>query len=157
MRRRTGSYLSAAVLAAFCLAGLPGCAGMHQQREWGACTGVGAILGAAAGAASAIAIVNDVRVHPISRYDARGFYGLGGAVIGAGLGALAGHYLCDPLVVPPPPPPVAQAAPPPRPTRRSTSIATTDAIGSDEYNQALSERRASSAAKERARQKPQMT
>lgn len=115
MRRRTGSYLFAAALAALvsCLAGLPGC--MHQQRQWGACAGVGAILGAGAVAASAMVIVDKVRVHPDSRYDARGFYGVGGAAIGAGLGALAGHYLCDPVAVPPPPPPMAQAAPPPPP------------------------------------------
>jgi len=61
------SYLvrSITALAAIALftASISGCAWVERPRKWGACTLVGAALGAGAGAASGIVIVDNTRGH----------------------------------------------------------------------------------------------
>jgi OmpA-OmpF porin, OOP family len=107
--------LAATGIAAFCAGALAGCAPLGG-REWGGCAAVGAGLGAGAGAASGIVIVDNTHGSGDSNQDARAYAGLGGAAIGAIIGGLGGHFICDPLVPPPPPPPPPpQALPPPPP------------------------------------------
>jgi len=104
-----------------------GCASTSQS-QWGACAGIGALVGGLAGGAAGLGIADytrgshheqakDVYVYP---------YSLGGGAAGAILGALIGHAICDsdetqnrpvtyyqpspgttygtPATVPPPPP-----------------------------------------------------
>ncbi len=115
--RRRNRYASAGALVglACCIALAAGCGGMSQPREWGPCAGVGALVGAGAGAASGIVIVAHTHGHGESQNDTRVYAGVGGAVVGAGLGALIGHFSCDPIKPPPPPPQMVEAAPPPPP------------------------------------------
>jgi outer membrane protein OmpA-like peptidoglycan-associated protein len=100
--------VAATSIAAFCAGALAGCSNMREKREWGGCTAVGAGLGAGAGAASGIVIYDNTRSN--HNNDGKMYSGLGGAAVGALVGGLAGHFICDPLVPPPPPPP-----PPPTP------------------------------------------
>lgn len=74
------------------------CAGCASNRKWGTCTTIGAVVGALGGAASGIAIANYSRGghHPESRTAPTIGAAFGGAAAGAVIGALAGHYLCDP-------------------------------------------------------------
>ena len=110
------SYLvrSVTALAALALftASMSGCAWVERPRKWGACTVVGAALGAGAGAASGIVIVDNTRGHTETAKSAKVYAGVGGAVAGAIIGGLAGHLLCDEVIMPPPPPP-----PPPAPVK----------------------------------------
>ena len=87
-------------LGVIVLAFLSGCANLQQPRRWGTCAVVGGLLGAGAGAGIGIAINENTGDHENNVAWATG---LGGA--GAVLGALAGHYICDPIIQPPPPPP----------------------------------------------------
>ncbi len=193
MRHRSG--LSSAAFAGLvgCLAMVAGCAQMGQPREWGQCAGLGAVAGAAAGAASGIVIADNTHGKGESN-NGKAIFGGSGAAIGAIIGAVTGHFICDPIKPPPPPPPqVAQAPPLPPPppppppppakeklvlrgvhfdfnksdirpedepvldeaaeTLKSHADVTIDvdgycdAIGGDEYNQKLSERRAGAVAK----------
>jgi OOP family OmpA-OmpF porin len=84
---------------------------MHQERRWGTCGLVGGLLGAGAGAGIGVAINENTGDHEnMAAWTA----GLGGA--GLFLGAIAGHYICDPIVSPPaPPPPPPPPLPPPPP------------------------------------------
>ena len=91
--------------AALIASGLSGCANLQKPRSWGTCAVVGGLLGAGVGAASGIVIADNTAGRHHSDQDTRVYAGVGGAAIGAGLGALAGHYLCDPVIPPPPPPP----------------------------------------------------
>src|ERR1035437_4589350 len=84
-----------------------GCANLSAPRRWGACAVIGSVAGAGAGAGIGIAINENTGDHENNVAWATG---LGGA--GAVLGAVSGHYICDPIIQPPPPPP-----PPPPPVR----------------------------------------
>ena len=110
------SYLvrSVTALAALALftASMSGCAWVERPRKWGACTVLGAAIGAGAGAASGIVIVDNTRGHTETAKSAKVYAGVGGAVAGALIGGLAGHLLCDEVIMPPPPPP-----PPPAPVK----------------------------------------
>jgi outer membrane protein OmpA-like peptidoglycan-associated protein len=80
-----------------------GCGG----RQWDRCAIAGAVAGAVGGAVVADATVGknkaDRQMLPIA----------GSALGGMALGAIAGHFLCDPLGQPSPPPPASAAVPPP--------------------------------------------
>jgi len=118
MRLKSRLIKSAAtiVVAAFLASGISGCAYLRQPRSWGACAAIGAALGAGAGAASGIVII-DHSTSEDGRSDAdlRAAGGAGGAVLGALIGGVAGHYICDPIIPPPPPPPPLPPPPPPPP------------------------------------------
>jgi len=107
--------VAATSVAAFCASALVGCSSMGQPREWGACTIVGAGLGAGAGAASGIVIYDKTRGSHEPNNDSKAYTGIGGAAIGALIGGLAGHFICDPVIPPPPPPMIAPPPPPPPP------------------------------------------
>ena len=67
---------------------------MQQPRHWGSCALIGGLLGAGAGAAIGIVIVDNTQgEHSNSSNDSRAWAGGGGAAGGAILGALAGHYI----------------------------------------------------------------
>jgi len=95
-----------------------GCSTAPQPRPFGQCTLAGAVVGGATGAAAGlgVAYLDQGRGHPGT--DKLAAHMGGGGAIGAIIGAVLGHELCDPLVTPPPPPPppaVAVAPPPPPP------------------------------------------
>ena len=176
LKFRLTNAVAAAAGLAFLTSGLSGCAYLQQPRKWGTCAIVGGLLGAGAGAAAAIVIVDNTSGHDSADNDTRAGAGVGGAAGGALLGALAGHYICDEVIQPPPPPP------PPPPVKEKLVLrgvhfdfnksnirpgdaavldeaATTlkanpnvtinvngycDAIGGEEYNLKLSDRRANS-------------
>ena len=90
--------VAAVVGAALIAINLSGCAYLEQPRSWGTCALVGGLLGAGAGAAVGIVIVDNTQGrHSTSSNDSRAWAGAGGAAGGAILGALAGHYICDPI------------------------------------------------------------
>src|SRR3984957_6911324 len=76
-----------------------GCANLSAPRRWGTCAIVGGLVGAGAGAGIGVAINENSGDHENNVALATG---IGGA--GLVLGALAGHYICDPIIQPPPPP-----------------------------------------------------
>ncbi len=89
---------------------ISGCAN-QAPRNYGACGAGGAVLGALAGAGAGLALEYNNKSHP-TRANAAAAAG-GGAAIGAVIGLVAGHELCDPLVPPPPPAPQPMATPMP--------------------------------------------
>jgi len=114
--RSRSSYLMVAPLGLALL--LAGCARMEQPRELGWCTVAGIAAGAAIGAGAGYGVGEASKGDDGSR--SRVIAGsLAGAGIGAIVGGVAGHYLCDPIVQPPPvsppPPPPAMVPPPPPP------------------------------------------
>ena len=89
---------------------MTGCAAM-RDREWGACTVAGGIVGATVGGVTGGAATNNADK---DANDSERAVAIGAGVVGGGLlGALLGHLICDPLPSAPPPPAVV-AAPPPR-------------------------------------------
>lgn len=115
---RLRAWIAGAAGLVYCLVAASGCSDLTQQREWGKCTVAGAIIGAAATAVGGVELANNTGSG--DRSNERVAYGLGGAAIGAIVGGLAGHFICDPIVQPPPPPappppPVVEAPPPPPP------------------------------------------
>jgi len=165
-------------LGALAVFGLSGCAAM-QEREWGRCGVAGAVIGGAAGALGGGLGTNAWEGGGDDVDNGELAAGAGvGLLVGAGLGAVAGHLLCDPKPEAPPPPPPPPPAPKPiahlgganfdfnkatlkpegkkildgavktmkdNPTMKVTIEGHTDSVGSDSYNQKLSERRAESA------------
>lgn len=110
-----------AVVASMMLA-MAGCANLSAQslsqpREWDGCALGGAFLGAIAGGVGAF----EVSAHTggnTNREPVEAVFTPIAAIIGGGIGAVAGHYLCDPVVPPPAAPVVAtapEATPPPPP------------------------------------------
>jgi len=109
LKARLLNAVAAVAGAALLASSLSGCAYFEQPRQWGTCAIIGGLLGAGAGAAVGIVIVDNTQSsHGNSSNDARAAAGGGGAAGGAILGALAGHYLCDEIIQPPPPPPVKE-------------------------------------------------
>ena len=179
-RRSLTAYLL--VVPASLMLLLSGCARMQQPRELGWCTVGGIVAGAAIGAGAGYGIGDASKGKDGSRSRVIAG-GLAGAGIGALVGGVLGHYICDPLVPPPPPPPPPPPAPlppPPPPSREKLVLRGVhfdfnkanirpgdaavldeaaqilkahpnvivdvngycDAIGSEEYNLRLSDRRA---------------
>ena len=108
-----------AVVATMMLA-MAGCANLSAQnlsqpREWDGCALGGAFLGAIAGGVGAYEVSHNTGSGDRSNVEA--VFTPISAIIGGGIGAVAGHYLCDPVVPPPAAPVVATApeAPPPPP------------------------------------------
>jgi outer membrane protein OmpA-like peptidoglycan-associated protein len=99
---------------------LAGCASfqwedsLQQPREWDGCAIGGALLGAAAGGIGAYFGANQTG-GDTDRSKVEAVYTPIGVIVGGGLGAVAGHYICDPIIPPPPPAPVVAEAPPPPP------------------------------------------
>ncbi len=103
----------------FLIVAVAGCAN-QPPRSYGACAMGGALLGTAAGAGAGLAIEYNDHSHPSDANRAAA--GGGGAAIGAVIGLVLGHELCDPIIPPPPAPqpmatpaPVTAQAPPPPP------------------------------------------
>jgi OOP family OmpA-OmpF porin len=121
--RSRSSYLLVVPLGLTLL--LSGCARLEQNRELGWCTVAGIAAGAAIGAGAGYGISESTKGSDGSRSRIIGG-SLAGAGIGAIVGGVAGHYLCDPIVQPPPPspppPPPAVVPPPPPPPVREKLV-----------------------------------
>src|SRR5579864_6410609 len=115
MKSKLVRSITALATVALFTATMSGCAWVERPRKWGACTVLGAAIGAGAGAASGIVIVDNTRGHTETAKSAKVYAGVGGAVAGALIGGLAGHLLCDEVIQPPPPPPPQPPPPPPPP------------------------------------------
>ena len=186
MRLRSGVTKSVAGIAAAALMGgtLAGC---NAQHPWGRCAVLGGATGAVIGGGGAAGVAYATGPEDDSRSNEAGAAAMIGVIVGTAVGAVIGHYMCDPHLAaaapsapaPPPPPP----PPPPAPAKKEKMVlrgvhfdfdkskirsgdaavldeaATTlkanpgvtvdvngytDAIGSEKYNQKLSERRAAS-------------
>jgi outer membrane protein OmpA-like peptidoglycan-associated protein len=87
---------------------------LQQPREWDGCALGGALAGAAIGGITSY-FVADQTGGDTNRDNVKAVYIPIFTVIGGGLGAVAGHYICDPIIPPPPPAPVVAEAPPPPP------------------------------------------
>jgi outer membrane protein OmpA-like peptidoglycan-associated protein len=87
---------------------------LQQPREWDGCALGGALAGAAIGGISAY-FVADQTGGDTDRSNVKAVYIPIFTILGGGLGAVAGHYICDPIIPPPPPAPVVAEAPPPPP------------------------------------------
>src|SRR5258708_17631303 len=102
MRTKDGPHLAPVLLIAAMMLAMTcaGCASMNTEREWGTCAGIGGLVGGLGGAGSGLAIANYTRSgHRLQGEDKYAYgYGFGGAAIGAVIGAVAGHEICDPEV-----------------------------------------------------------
>jgi outer membrane protein OmpA-like peptidoglycan-associated protein len=87
---------------------------LQQPREWDGCALGGALIGAAVGGLSSYFIAANTG-SGTDRSDVKAVYVPIFTIIGGGIGAVAGHYICDPIIPPPPPAPVVAEAPPPPP------------------------------------------
>jgi len=87
---------------------------LQEPREWDGCALGGALAGAAAFGISAYFVANG-RGDVSNKDDVKAVYIPIFTILGGGLGALAGHYICDPIIPPPPPAPAMAEAPPPPP------------------------------------------
>jgi outer membrane protein OmpA-like peptidoglycan-associated protein len=87
---------------------------LQQPREWDGCALGGALAGALIGGISSYFIAANTG-SGTDRSDVKAVYVPIFTIIGGGLGAVAGHYICDPIIPPPPPAPVVAEAPPPPP------------------------------------------
>ena len=104
---------------------ISGCSN-YQERHWGWCAVGGAVVGGVAGAGLGLGIANAATRSGDNVFnEERGKAMWLGAIGGAALGTLAGHFLCDPLVQPPvpppqppPPPPLPPPPPPPPPKQK---------------------------------------
>src|SRR5262249_27240441 len=94
-----------------------GCAA-RRERRWGKCAIGGGVIGSLVGAGTAGGLVNAYEGGDGGSHEETGAAAGGGAVVGAGVGALIGHLLCDPKEMPPPPPPAPAPPPPPPPAPR---------------------------------------
>jgi len=92
---------------------LSGCSAM-QERRWSYCAVAGGLVGAAVGAGTAGGLVNAYEKKRSEEHT--GAAAGGGAVVGAGLGTIIGHLICDPTEEAPPPPP--PPPPPPSPPQK---------------------------------------
>jgi OmpA-OmpF porin, OOP family len=109
---------SVAGIAAVALMGgvLAGCSQEAMKtRPWGRCAVAGGALGGALGGAAGAG--GKYAANPSDdKDDALGVAAIGSAVVGTILGAVIGHYYCDPVVTPPratPPTTTATVAPAP--------------------------------------------
>ena len=105
----------AACIALGITAALSGCSTQAPPpRNWGNCGLAGGLIGAGVGAGAGYGISELAVSHPTTS-DYGASIG-GGAAVGAIIGVVLGHEICDPPVPPPPPPPmVAKEMPPPPP------------------------------------------
>jgi len=87
---------------------------LQQPREWDGCAIGGALIGAGIFGISAY-FVADQTGGDTNRDNVKAVYIPIFTLLGGGLGAVAGHYICDPIIPPPPPAPVVAEAPPPPP------------------------------------------
>ncbi len=87
---------------------------LQEPREWDGCALGGALAGAAAGGIGSYFVAHYTG-HGTDRSNVEAVYVPIFTIIGGGLGTIAGHYLCDPIIPPPPPAPVTAEAPPPPP------------------------------------------
>jgi len=82
--------------------------GCAEHRRWGMCALGGGLLGATAGGVGAGVIRFNSQDHGVASDKTTAAAASIGAATGGIIGALLGHYICDPIEEP-----VAQAAPPP--------------------------------------------
>ena len=120
---RKVKILAIAMCGAFLASFLTSCSRL-PERQWGRCAVIGGAIGAAVVGGSAAGIAEATGPKNDNRTDEAVPAGLIGAVVGGGIGALAGHYLCDPIVQPPvpaptpPPPPLVIPIPPTPPKEK---------------------------------------
>lgn len=117
MKRRRPGFSSAAGLSLAMLvvvAAVSGCT--TQRREIGWCTVGGGVAGALVGGAIGIGIGGREGVANGNSHDNSTTTAViadtAGVVGGLALGAVIGHYACDPIIHPPPPPPTPGASSP---------------------------------------------
>lgn len=114
-KSRWAAPVAALAGLAYALSVCSGCS--MPERRWGGCAIGGGVIGMILGGTAGAMVIQESSGRKVHSDDRALAAGAGAAALGA-LGAVAGHYLCDPLVEqppPPPPPPVAEAAPPPPP------------------------------------------
>jgi outer membrane protein OmpA-like peptidoglycan-associated protein len=87
---------------------------LQQPREWDGCAIGGALAGALVGGIASYFIADNTG-SGTDRTNVKAVYVPISTIIGGGIGAVAGHYICDPIIPPPPPAPVQAEAPPPPP------------------------------------------
>ena len=113
---RWSASTAAVVGLVFVLSLTSGCA--MPERRWGSCAVGGGVVGAILGGTAGGVIGTEDQGRHVNSTD-RALTAGAGAAIGMALGAVAGHYLCDPVVEhptpQPTPAPVAEAPPPPPP------------------------------------------
>ena len=87
---------------------------LQQPREWDGCAIGGALAGALIGGISSYFAAHESGGRT-DRTNVEAVYVPIFTILGGGVGAVAGHYICDPIIPPPPPAPVVAEAPPPPP------------------------------------------
>ena len=114
LRARFTKSVAGVTVAALMGGTLIGC---NANRPWGRCAVIGGATGAAVTGGAAAGIAYGTGPSGDSRSDEAGTAGMIGVLVGGILGAIIGHYTCDPVLAPPPPspppPPAPRAAPPP--------------------------------------------
>jgi outer membrane protein OmpA-like peptidoglycan-associated protein len=120
MGTKHGSFFKTAALAGVVFL-IAGCAqiqqwqdSLQQPREWDGCALAGGLAGALVGGISSYFAAHETG-HGTDRSTVEAVYVPIFTIIGGGVGAVAGHYICDPIIPPPPPAPVVAEAPPPPP------------------------------------------
>ena len=114
MGLRSSRAVLAGCIAFALLVSVSGCS--MQPRQLGQCAFAGAVIGGMTGTAAGVGIAYLDTNHGHPGTDKLAATMGGGGAVGAIIGAVLGHELCDPVIGPPPPPPaVAAAAPPPPP------------------------------------------
>jgi OOP family OmpA-OmpF porin len=92
-------------------------AGCNPQHPWGRCAVLGGATGAAVGGGGAAGVAYATGPDNDSRSNEAGPAAMIGVIVGTAVGAIIGHYMCDPHLPPPappsPPPPAPKAAPAP--------------------------------------------
>jgi OOP family OmpA-OmpF porin len=111
--RLTRNFILTTCVAFGLTAAISGCSTQPPPRDWGKCGLAGGILGSMAGAGAGVGLAYLTTTRPSTAHTAAAAGG--GGVVGAIIGAVAGHEICDPLTPPPPPPPPAPPPPPPPP------------------------------------------
>jgi outer membrane protein OmpA-like peptidoglycan-associated protein len=122
LRARFTKSVAGVTVAALMGGTLIGCSSSTMEKDranrpWGRCAVIGGATGAAVAGGAAAGVAYATGPDNDNRSDEAGTAGMIGVLVGGILGAIIGHYTCDPVIQPPPPspppPPAPRAAPPP--------------------------------------------